>query len=196
MKKRRNPVKHFNDIVGLEVGYLTVSKYSHSERNSQGVGNHHYYECICKCSNIHTVRRKSLLKNEVRSCGCLSKEVTIRQNKERKRKPSTSSSLISLYNVHKNQAKYREIDFSITREEHEKLVLDNCHYCGATPNNFFNPKWLEGELKYNGMDRKYGDKGYEINNLVTCCLICNKAKNTMNYDEFKEYIKRLISFNS
>lgn len=46
------------------------------------------------------------------------------------------------------------------------------------------------------MDRKQGDIGYIKENLVTCCLKCNKAKNTMNYLEFKNYIQTLIEFNN
>lgn len=193
---RRKPVKDFNDIINLEVGYLTVKEYLYSEANKNGIGNHHYYNCTCKCGNEHIVKRKSLLKTEVKSCGCLSKENAKVQSSKNRKYNGNDGFYEALYNVNKNQSKYRKIEFNISKEEHKNLILQNCHYCGLPPHNTYRNKWLHGELKYNGLDRKDGSKGYTIDNLVTCCIFCNKAKNTMKYEEFIDYINRLIEFNN
>ena len=36
-------------------------------------------------------------------------------------------------------------------------------------------------IKYNGVDRKFNKKGYEIDNVISCCKICNIAKNNNTY---------------
>jgi hypothetical protein len=195
MKNRRKPVSDFNDIVGNQVGELTIIKYLYSEPNKQGVGNHHYYRCTCNCGNEHVVKRKSLLKEEVRSCGCLLKEARSQNGKNNKKKYGEEAIYRALYIVHRNQAKYRNLSFTISGKVHKQLILSNCHYCGIEPSNLFNPKYHDDEtLKYNGIDRKNGEIGYEESNLVSCCLKCNKSKNTMNYEEFIEYLRRLIDF--
>lgn len=195
MRLKRKSVDDFDDIVGKQFGYLTVIKYLYSEPNKQGVGNHHWYESECKCGNIKISKRRSLLKSEVKSCGCLAIETSTKQGYKNRKRSIEDSFMHSIYKTHLNQANYRKLPFLITEEQHKKLIIQNCHYCGIPPSNTFKRKWLIGEMKYNGMDRKDGNKGYEIDNLVTCCLQCNKAKNTMNYQEFKDYINRLINFN-
>lgn len=188
-------IKNFDDIKGNIYKYLTVQEYLYSEPNKHGVGNNHYYKCICKCGKEVITKRRSLLKNEIKSCGCYT-NIAIKEAGFKKRIPDTIDKFLNnLYRRHKNQASYRNYSFTIDREFHKQLVLDKCHYCGRKPYNTLKEKWLLGELKYNGIDRKYNHIGYDKDNLVTCCIFCNKAKNTMNYEEFKKYIKMLIDFN-
>ena len=187
-------IKSFEDIVGTTVGKLDILKYSYSEPNKQGVGNHHYYNCICLCGNKCIIKRKSLLKKEILSCGCLRKETATKTCITRSR-PNLQTLEDKIYYAHKNQAIYRGLEFNIDKDLHKKLILDNCHYCGRLPSNLFKREKHTETLSYNGMDRKEGNIGYVKSNLVTCCIKCNKAKNTMNYKEFKEYIKDLIDFN-
>ena len=34
--------------------------------------------------------------------------------------------------------------------------------------------------------------GYEKNNVVACCYVCNKMKGTMELEEFIDHIKKII----
>ena len=70
--------------------------------------------------------------------------------------------------------------------EFKILTKENCHYCGAEPSAA--GKRTTGNrtsnYTYNGLDRKDNKKGYEKDNVVPCCGICNHAKHTMNYEDF------------
>lgn len=66
----------------------------------------------------------------------------------------------------------------------------SCHYCGIAENDFITT-W--GDF-YGGkkrgrkleVDRKNNDLGYELDNCVLACAICNNAKSDkFKYEEFK-----------
>lgn len=65
-----------------------------------------------------------------------------------------------------------------------------CHYCGIEKSDFL-PIWGEfyGGKKRGGtleVDRKDNTKGYEIDNCVLACAVCNNAKSDkFTYEEFK-----------
>ena len=40
-------------------------------------------------------------------------------------------------------------------------------------------------VSYNGIDRLDSSLGYTKDNIVTCCKICNYAKNKMKFEDFK-----------
>lgn len=50
------------------------------------------------------------------------------------------------------------------------------------------------DFKYNGLDRIDNSVGYTEDNCVPCCAVCNRAKNSMGYNEFIEYLDDLIKF--
>jgi hypothetical protein len=75
-----------------------------------------------------------------------------------------------------------------------------CHYCGSTDKNEMNVlsrrpgEFLVQNFRYNGLDRLNNDIGYEIQNCVPCCFICNRAKQSMPYSEFIEWIDNMIQY--
>lgn len=49
-----------------------------------------------------------------------------------------------------------------------------CNYCEGNISKFGS-----------GLDRKDSNKGYLLSNVVSCCVVCNMAKNGFfNYEEF------------
>lgn len=71
-------------------------------------------------------------------------------------------------------AKLRGYTFTLLLEEFVDLIKQPCFYCGD-----------EGK-PYNGIDRKNNSIGYEIENSVACCTMCNKMKRSFPFDEFIE----------
>ena len=73
------------------------------------------------------------------------------------------------------------------------LFKKNCHYCGSEPSNIYHykNKYNKYDFLYNGLDRIDSNKGYTIDNVVSCCKKCNIAKSSMEYDEFINYIKEV-----
>lgn len=73
-----------------------------------------------------------------------------------------------------SQYKYRALDrsysFHLTIEQFSNIIIKPCHYCG--------------EEVSEGIDRKDNSIGYEIENCLPCCALCNFAKRNMGYNEF------------
>lgn len=89
------------------------------------------------------------------------------------------------YCEYKNNAKRRGIIFDLTAEQFKEMIAQPCHYCGGFSSDY------DKSSRGNGIDRKDSSKGYEIGNCVPCCSKCNFVKNTMPYDDFIDYIKRI-----
>jgi len=69
------------------------------------------------------------------------------------------------YNSYIDSAKERKYSFSLSFEEFKDLVIKPCYYCD----------YVKDE-EVNGLDRINNDIGYEKENCVTCCEICNRMK--------------------
>lgn len=73
------------------------------------------------------------------------------------------------------EARRRGLEWKISFQEHINLVSNSCAYCNS-------------ELsKYGiGLDRKNNNQGYIIENVVPCCVRCNRVKNKyFTFEEFK-----------
>lgn len=89
-------------------------------------------------------------------------------------------------------AKMRKLLFNLTLEEFEFLTSQNCYYCGRPPSTVSKTRQSWGNYIYNGIDRKDNKIGYEIENCVSCCFICNQAKMDMPIEDFESWIKDLV----
>jgi len=83
--------------------------------------------------------------------------------------------------------------FTISFDEFLKISSMNCYYCGALPSNRVTGRGNNGEFIYQGMDRIDNTKGYEKDNIVPCCILCNRAKMAMPYDIFLEWLNRIAA---
>ena len=63
------------NLIGQKFGYLTVVKIDSSK-----IGNGTYWICKCDCGNTVSVLGSSLKNGNTKSCGCLQKEQTSKQN--------------------------------------------------------------------------------------------------------------------
>lgn len=83
-----------------------------------------------------------------------------------------------------------------------EAIHQPCHYCGQVDQNSINVaskrkgEFLIKDFKYNGLDRLNNDIGYVIENVVPCCFVCNRAKNSMGYQEYIEYLNNMIQWRS
>lgn len=64
--------------------------------------------------------------------------------------------------------------FNLTREQFNKFITSQCHYCKRVP----------ARDKYFGIDKIFPDDGYTMDNCVSCCQSCNRAKWDASSDEF------------
>lgn len=98
-----------------------------------------------------------------------------------------------------NNAKKESRDLSITLDEFKRLygrsAARTCFYCGIGEAGLLklgikNPRGHATEAL--GLDRRDSSKGYGLDNVVMCCLVCNRIKSNMfSVAEMQEIGKRL-----
>lgn len=80
----------------------------------------------------------------------------------------------------KRAARRKNLKFTLTISTVVSLMYQNCFYCGAKPSNrmrMLNRKRYHNfTLVYSGLDRKDNSRGYTEDNVVPCCLRCNRIK--------------------
>lgn len=180
--------KNIKNLNGHQFGRLTVVSFN----SSDGKGNVKW-DCKCICGNTTICTRRSLEGSHSKSCGCLKKE-KIKITQELTKLPPFVASANALYSSYLRSAKSRNYDFNLSKEYFLNITQQNCYYCGEPPKNKFKRKDYNGSYIYNGIDRKDNSKGYIEGNCLPCCFTCNKAKNTISYDEFILWIQKLINF--
>lgn len=188
-----------NKIIGKisKNGMLEIISFAYYETKNNK--KRRIYNIKCKCGNV--VQRVSDIVNVQKSCGCLLK---IYQKEEfgkiAKSRTNDKSQINRLISDYRNRSKLKNLQFELNIEEFEKFILDNCFYCGTKPlknisnrKNFKNHEFNK-ELIYNGIDRIDSSNGYTLNNVVTCCYICNYAKRNLKINEFYQWLDNIAKF--
>lgn len=87
------------------------------------------------------------------------------------------------YSNYKRCADYKNLKFEIDFEEYVKIVENNCYYCGALQ-----------EKGFNGIDRKNQAFGYELDNYVSCCKMCNYMKGSTHENIFIKRVEHILTY--
>jgi hypothetical protein len=145
----------------------------------------------CDCGVEKPAPAIGLVNGRSRSCGCLRRE---RMMRGAGRRGNERSFVTRLFNRYRYQAKKRDYCWELSREQFEALIQQVCHYCGSEPLQIFKWKTREGQLLYNGIDRKDNVRGYAADNALPCCKVCNKLKGEMGYEEFMAWMRRIIEY--
>lgn len=178
------------DLTGIIFNRLTVIKQEQSVL--YGKTSKRMWLCRCFCGNEIIVNTGALTSGNTKSCGCLHDEVSIENSKKsRYMLANPDSGYKSIMRSYKYNAEARGYSFDLTFDEFKKLVLSNCHYCGIEPSNIYFKNYYDAP--YNGIDRINNNLGYTSSNVVSCCKICNIAKNNNTYDEFMQWINRFVN---
>ena len=151
---------------------------------------------LCDCGKTKSGTSYNWRTGAIKSCGC-KKFISDRSHLIN---VCRDTSFISLYRSYKKGAKSRGYDFELSKDFFRLITKKNCHYCGVTPSRERSARMKNGKgfyigYIYNGIDRKDNSIGYLENNCLPCCTICNTAKKDLSYNEFIEYLKRVINFN-
>lgn len=193
-------IKYPNKI-GLRRGMLVVTECiepSHGLSNGGGL-----WKCTCDCGNTRIIKSYDLSSKYhcAKSCGC-DKRRAIACGSLKRRNPREAV-LRSQYNCHKSSQR-RHGGKLLTIEEWKKIVLQPCYYCGKT--DIRTRKWKnmggkylgltqeqinEYSIRINGIDRIDANRGYEIDNIVPCCGMCNIMKNGYNVEDFLDKAKEV-----
>jgi len=79
----------------------------------------------------------------------------------------------------------KNLDFEISQEEFNKLVIEPCYYCDVIQ-----------ERGFNGIDRLDSNIGYVADNCMSCCKICNYMKCSLPVDVFLKRIEHILTYNN
>ncbi len=99
-----------------------------------------------------------------------------------------------LFGMYRYKASKRGYSFTLVMPEFQKLIFGRCYLCNSPPQNKLSRKGVSGELIYNGIDRVDSSRGYEIDNVRTCCFKCNGMKSKMPLEDFKRQILKIFKF--
>lgn len=144
-----------------------------------------FYFVQCDCGDTRWVRSDILKKNK---WGC--KKCALQYGRK---KFGEEHSINGAWKSLRNNARNRNIEISISKNEFIKIAKMNCFYCGEEPKEkiyYDQPSWSK-PAKLNGIDRVNNNQGYTIDNVVACCYICNRGKMNLSLQEFKNWIIKL-----
>lgn len=164
------------DLTGKRFGRWSVLK-----RCGRSHG-HTAWLCRCVCGTEKTVSGQDLRRGTSQSCGCL--------RAEQHYLPKGEAAFNGFLDNTRRGAKNRGYVWNLSKTQVKDLSQGNCYYCGCPPSTVFHYRG-NGDYYYNGIDRVDNDQGYTPENCVSCCKICNHAKNTMTTKEFKSWITRV-----
>lgn len=190
--------------------YLTtIKKFSKRDKN----GKYRYFkECVCICGNSITTRIDSTAK----SCGC--KKNYKQRGSVRKRNDNEIFFKEYMSKIVYKTSKYNDGDISFNK--FLELSQKNCYYCDSPPSNkahigrkkdgtlrkrvrkgkdgvdYFIHSWGsqvgDGAIfTFNGLDRLDSNKKHTLDNVVTCCKMCNFMKINYSLEVFLNQIKRI-----
>jgi hypothetical protein len=180
------------NLVGRRFGRLLVTSFGYRIKYGDV-----YWKCLCDCGTEKIVGHFALTYNRTVSCGCYNKEHCVKISKcdniveyQQARKNRNREDILTkpLYSRYKKTASKKDRDFSLTLPEFQRLITSPCFYCGAMPQNKFKVETYFGSMLYNGVDRVDNQKGYILENCVSCCETCNRAKLEMSKDSFYSWI--------
>lgn len=177
--------KSFKYNVGDNInGWLVIGRYRGTRKGKKDT---------LISQKMYTVRVGELIKDRREDV------LTNRLNKPLKRLKTAINEIDAACNrlirSYKRHAKNRGLAWNLNKEEFKKLTTSNCYYCNIIPKHkcYSNSK-NQNPYIYNGIDRIDNKIGYEENNCVPCCGLCNQAKMDLTYEEFKKWVKRLSQY--
>lgn len=81
-------------------------------------------------------------------------------------------------------AGYRNITNELSMDDYLNIAKNNCFYCEELH-----------ERGFNGIDRQDSLQGYNKQNCVSCCKMCNYMKNDHSLDTFHKKIEHILTYN-
>ena len=181
--------------IGAKYNYLTTVCIS----NRTLKNGMHLWQWKCDCGRTFYKVPSTVIRGITKSCGCRrwSGDGRIKANR----------GVATVLHNYKRHAHGLRVSFNIDVEQAKDLMMRPCFYCGVAPSNVTILKAASHHLKkfqkpdrtfiYSGLDRWNNKKGYTLENLVPCCITCNRGKHAkMSGKEFQEYLIRAGRYSS
>jgi hypothetical protein len=187
------------DLSGHTFGRLEVLGPASTWKNQRR------WKCRCSCKQrtivVRTTTQLRGKRKSSRHCRCIRRERMTEYFALHRNPATIAQSLV--FRQFQQGAKRRGIPFHLTREAVCELIRQKCFYCGSPPSQrkqpYFNPGrhhklvYIGDALLYSSIDRVDSRRGYEPDNLVPCCRICQNAKGMLPVQEWIGWIERVHS---
>ena len=167
--------------VGDRFGKLVILRQDGVHKKPCGTTERRWL-CKCDCGNEVSVLGHNLKSGNTKSCGCLPKQ---------SRLPNNRGVINHIILQYKRHARDRGLAWGLSYEDVEHLIQQPCFYCGTINSNHKVTKNCKEGYDHNGIDRIDSFVGYEPNNVVPCCKICNYAKSNLTKDDFINWAIRV-----
>jgi 5-methylcytosine-specific restriction endonuclease McrA len=188
------------NLLGQTFGKLTVVS---EETTMKYNDTRAHWNCQCECGELVVVDTNHLTTGNTKSCGCWKIEVMSDPTKLRKFTISNKKFEPHITSARRlwKQYCYQDKQCNITFDQWFAFSQKPCSYCGIEKYNEYNCFIFKkdasqeainnGNFSYNGLDRIDNSLPHKLNNVVTSCWVCNRAKNERTAEEFYQYISRL-----
>ena len=95
----------------------------------------------------------------------------------------SSISIAELWRCIQKNAYTRGLLFTLSETDFEYIIIQPCYYCG-----------FQSTSRLNGIDRVDNNKGYLVQNCITCCKMCNVMKNMQHPLEFLDKVNAICEY--
>jgi hypothetical protein len=119
--------------------------------------------------SLKHARKSKRLQSKCKQCLAQKSKIYYTQNKN---KPNIK------YSDYKRDAKKRNLEFTLSKEEFLTFWQQPCFYCSKSINTI-------------GLDRVDNSKGYKFENLVPCCFPCNQLKTNLTIEQMLMFANAL-----
>jgi 5-methylcytosine-specific restriction endonuclease McrA len=175
---------------GDHVNNWTIKRFELKGKNKVIIA-----QCICGKEKVFW-KNNSVLNTKTCGCGLDKSGLTSKQRR----------TILLRMQGYKSGAKNRNIKWCLTYDEFVKASTKNCFYCNEKPRKINamsapslkadtpNFNYNDYNVLFTGLDRLDSSKDYTLNNVVSCCVMCNRAKSDMTIKEFKNHIKKIYEW--
>ena len=151
----------------------------------------------CDCGNTKVIKGSNVITGAIKSCGCLKRELGSNAAKNLaktfRRLPNNRAVINAIILQYRKGAERRGFSFCLSYDEFTEIIQRDCFYCGLPPSNKKRINaWPDGYI-YSGIDRVDPKEGYRSDNVVPCCIECNRAKGRYPPARFRAWIARLVA---
>jgi len=173
--KLENQRKMDERLIGNTFNKIKVISFSHAKNSRK------FYNVLClRCNSTSKMRSDRFTGTQkLETCKHCRQKYAAQKGANRKLPKKIKDSNVKYANYRSN-AKNRNLDFSLTRDQFNLLLKDSCYYCNSTDNI--------------GVDRKDNTKGYTIENAASCCTRCNMMKKTLSVEDYILHCKKVTEF--
>lgn len=170
------------DYTGTRYGYLVCTEPTKQE----GTSGEFKWKMQCDCgrevTRVPSTQKRNMKQGRAPSCGCIANG-----------RNYVLGDYQSWWTCYKRSAFSRQLEWDLLPEEFTKIILQPCNYCGHIDTHSIKSPTRYRGAEINGMDRVDNTQGYNPDNCVPCCTICNKAKNSLSLEDWNAWLDRITS---